>query len=1449
MNGNRVLEIPCLGKPFQLGMLYDCRNDRLVSNITLWDAENLNKALVSRPLAESQYEVLTNGSLDANMEMVGADANFKLSLLSGLADVPRYDNFLKSNVSSKQQARVTLKYESKVKCEELDINLLESLGTPGKDVDTTNVTHFVAEVLYGFNTFFVFDREVGCDESLQLVRSDMKILVSSLPNISLDATGLAKILEMDREEVSKLICSVYGDDIQQSPPRTSIGFGEAAKFFQELKNNGENVVASVPLKVFLRPLNLLNIPTARFLYEISSDSIAQVQRLMDSVQDVYIRINDLAKTEVYANFITIQKKLSKFKEMTSIFKSNVERNLSDVVFQIRSGTVLEEELAAMLEAIAATPFHQSYLSPWLDGTEKEVKLLSRFLDNFKGIQVSFSAKERQSVVNSFEYDTVVCFSFIVDSYDNQLQEMSSFLHTGAWNEDHLEQRHWYNDQDLVKHMKTLAKSFKSFASAHTDDKNIKFLVTNTLNNNEEGNQAAVIQIFQDGQLTDSQLDEIFSKSPSSNQLLGSSKPESLFSANTIRGNSTLITAAAKPDNRSGRQKQTLMVWVARGGTLTEPKRNTKTEHEQRESQAETVATIWSKPLFTDGHWQHRETHSSEEARDTSGTEALSSTSHPFQRKAMALPCLCRSQVDVVEAPHLHASQMLLAESPTFRSKQNKSGKSSNYRSSQKDIVESHNLHPSQITLGDYPSFHPNQDEVEKSPDFHSSLNEIVETPNLRPSQITLEEFPSIRLNQNKKERSPDSRSSLNDIVGSPNLRPSQITSGEFPSFHPNQNKTETSPDSHPSLNEIVETPNLRPSQITLEEFPSFLSNQNKSERSPDSRSSQNDIMESSNLPPSQSGLVECRPFGQSQNKVAASPNPSPSENNVEASPDVRPKNKAETPTFRPCPSKTSVDKARCSTQRLAEKMKRDKLKIKDNKDGTPAVYRLPMVDDVTLTDKMISKQHIGEPGSHRGVNEKVLMVMGATGAGKSTRINGMANYIMGVKWDDDFRFKLVIDDPNVSQDKSQTKFITAYTFYPMAGSAVPYTFTVIDTPGFGDTDGLQRDREITKQIKEFFSIRPPNGIVHLDGIGFVTQASLARLTPTQEYIYNSVLSIFGKDVAQNIFMLVTFADGQRPPVLQAITKAKIILGDKHFKFNNSALFADNKETEESFDAMFWKMGFRSFETFFAEFKTRESVSLQLTQEVLNEREQLQTLIEGLNPQITIGLNKIEEMRQEELVLQTRVMEIETNKEFTYEVEISKPRQVDISGKGVYTTTCLTCNFTCHPNCAFPNDEDKYKCSAMDKSSYQCTVCPGHCSWDKHKNLPYLIEFDTIIETRTSEDLKKKYESAKMGKSKVEGMIQKLDGFLQDVHSKVLTMISKAQRCLRRLDEIALKPNPLTQVEYLELLIESEKQEAKSGWKQRVQYYEEAKRHAEMLAKVKDVKAAEKKNKRNCKKWR
>ncbi|MES1921975.1 hypothetical protein MHBO_003502 [Bonamia ostreae] len=41
------------------------------------------------------------------------------------------------------------------------------------------------------------------------------------------------------------------------------------------------------------------------------------------------------------------------------------------------------------------------------------------------------------------------------------------------------------------------------------------------------------------------------------------------------------------------------------------------------------------------------------------------------------------------------------------------------------------------------------------------------------------------------------------------------------------------------------------------------------------------------------------------------------------------------------------------------------------------------------------------------VKEKTIMLIGATGSGKSTLVDGMINYVTGVNFDDPYRFSLL----------------------------------------------------------------------------------------------------------------------------------------------------------------------------------------------------------------------------------------------------------------------------------------------------------------------------------------------------------------------------------------------------------------------------------------------------------
>ncbi|XP_034534533.1 uncharacterized protein LOC117808985 [Notolabrus celidotus] len=536
-------------------------------------------------------------------------------------------------------------------------------------------------------------------------------------------------------------------------------------------------------------------------------------------------------------------------------------------------------------------------------------------------------------------------------------------------------------------------------------------------------------------------------------------------------------------------------------------------------------------------------------------------------------------------------------------------------------------------------------------------------------------------------------------------------------------------------------------------------------------------------------------------------------------------------------TRVELDQDVCSFNNTSEVCKtktlKDELKVKSKQvsSASPSVYQLPLRKEV-LNIKGSLKFSFGEDSMKPN---RTIMLLGATGSGKSTLINGMMNFILGVNWTDNFRFKLIDEEQTKSQAESQTSEVTVYKINHQEGFNIDYSVTIVDTPGFGDTRGIKRDREIVEQLRNLFS--SDHGVRDIDSVGFVAQASLARLTPSQKYVFESVLSIFGKDIAENIRILVTFADGQCPPVLEAIKAADVPCpktGDGkpvHFKFNNSALFANSMSGDDgSYDEMFWNMGTKSMMRFFNALNLIETKSLTMTKEVLKERQQLEVSVEGLQIRVKNGIAKLEEVKETAEKLKEHEAEISRNEKFQFEIKIKKPIQVDISGSGVYITNCQQCHFTCHDNCIYAEDRDKIKCSAMG-SNGKCKVCPGKCIWSVHLNQKYKWEYEEVTKKQTHADLKKKYNIAKDGKSGVEAVIRKLRAEYDAVQTEVERLMNDLTKCLNRLKDIALRPNPLSTPEYIDMLIQGEKNEGKPGWKRRVEALTDMRENADYMASV------------------
>ncbi|KAL1280919.1 hypothetical protein QQF64_015519 [Cirrhinus molitorella] len=508
----------------------------------------------------------------------------------------------------------------------------------------------------------------------------------------------------------------------------------------------------------------------------------------------------------------------------------------------------------------------------------------------------------------------------------------------------------------------------------------------------------------------------------------------------------------------------------------------------------------------------------------------------------------------------------------------------------------------------------------------------------------------------------------------------------------------------------------------------------------------------------------------------------------------------------------------------------------------------PSIHSLELHKKLAENESFNQYVFGRKVEDvknKVILFLGATGAGKTTLINVMANYILGVKWQDAYRFKLINEVTNRTQAESQTSNVSSFELYNQPGFQIPYSLTIIDTPGFGDTRGIEHDKLISEQIKSFLC--SPLGIDHIDAVCFVVQASLPRLSANQKYIFDSILSIFGKDIAENIIIMVTFADGKDIPVLEAIKAADLPCQKNkkgqptHFNFNNSAVYTDKKpeehttpdkdsddddddDEEDKLTELVWDKTFKQMKAFFKTLEAIESKDLTLTIKVLEERERLEKAMASLTPQITAGLSKLSEIKKFKQCLENESENMAQNENFEQEVEVMKANRTPVN----CLTMMHTC-FTCHSNCFLPAEDPVQTCAVMEND--HCIICTENCHYSAHSRENFMWTYETKIETKTIKELKDNFMAAKGKFMNTKQMLDALEKELRGIEDKLMKLVILSSDCLRKLDEIALKPKSLSTSEYLEILIKSEKDEKSPGFEDRTVGLEKMKQETLILEKI------------------
>nr|XP_023668042.1 stonustoxin subunit alpha-like [Paramormyrops kingsleyae] len=503
-----LLEVAALGRPFQLGMLYDCRKDCLIPGITMWDLEDLKKDSDERIQHKTEFNIIASDSVEDKTWALDVGASLKASFIGGLIEVDGSAKYLKDTKTSKKQARVTLKYKTITKFMQLSMSHLGRGNVKHPYVFEKGIaTHVVTAVLYGAQAFFVFDREASETEDQQNIEGNLQVMIKKIPSLSIEGKASLKLTDTEKATVDKLSCKFYGDfALKQNP----VSFQDAVKLYTTLPDLlGEKGENAVPVRVWLLPLESLDSSAARLVRQISVRLINETQSVIEDFNEIEMQSNDITTRKAISYFPEIGQKIKSFKDMCLEYKSVFQSSLSSILPLIRGGGKEECVLANILTNKEQSPFNSNKLKEWLDCKEHEINLLQVYTDMMEDTKILASKSELQSEIFKNRDKNVVCFAFTSLGEEepylfclrSHLKALSTAKLTEPTEEDgkDVEPCEFYFSDAVSEKMNEQAILFIDFAKANKENKKTHFISASIPNDEHKG---ASIYLYTDRKKSD-----------------------------------------------------------------------------------------------------------------------------------------------------------------------------------------------------------------------------------------------------------------------------------------------------------------------------------------------------------------------------------------------------------------------------------------------------------------------------------------------------------------------------------------------------------------------------------------------------------------------------------------------------------------------------------------------------------------------------------------------------------------------------------------------------------------------------------------------------------------------------------------------------------------------------------------------------------------------------------
>jgi len=448
---------------------------------------------------------------------------------------------------------------------------------------------------------------------------------------------------------------------------------------------------------------------------------------------------------------------------------------------------------------------------------------------------------------------------------------------------------------------------------------------------------------------------------------------------------------------------------------------------------------------------------------------------------------------------------------------------------------------------------------------------------------------------------------------------------------------------------------------------------------------------------------------------------------------------------------------------------------------------------------------------------RTFLVLGETGVGKTTLLDAFVNYLTGMNYQDTWRYKLVNENhmKNKEGHHSQTTEITYYFINderPNIKDEDRIHIKIIDTPGFGDTGGIDADRRISEKFSKLFT----EELDELDYILAVVKATESRWTNRSKFIYDQVQQMFGADALKRFVLMCTFADGGECLAATTMLPQLDCFCDQYFTFNNSALYTPKRVGNAS-TKMFWDLCMNSVKNFLEFVKEENSLPLSLTQskEVIQTRDYLKASIQTTRKHIKSCMDGLEYLHRVLEDIANNEEKINLNGEYQLPPQTVKKWRWVKRSDAKPTQYCNTCQQPCCQVCAWPMGFDESQCTYFN-GGRNCPSCPKKCPKSHHRRwveVDYQEEYEETVQ-EVNVQKQNLFEEGVQQKSFAEQLLAQKVKESEDLAKQLLEAMQEVKESQSKLEEIAMKPKVFTDMEYFIQMIEQEEDEKKPGWEDR-----------------------------------